>query len=79
MMNLKVRYFASMRDRMGRGEEAVSMDAKAVTVEDLWKKLTNGQTLPASTLIAVNMEYTDGKAQLKDGDEVAFFPPVTGG
>lgn len=79
MLNLKVRYFASMRDRMGRGEEAVSLDAKSVTVEDLWKKLSNGQTLPANILIAVNMEYTGGATALKDGDEVAFFPPVTGG
>lgn len=79
MMNLKVRYFASMRDRMGRGEEAVSLDAKSLTVEDLWKKLSNGQSLPANTLIAVNMEYTGSATQLKDGDEVAFFPPVTGG
>jgi len=79
MMNLKVRYFASMRDRMGRGEEAVSLDAKSLTVEDLWKKLSNGQSLPANTLIAVNMEYTGSATQLKDGDEVPFFPPVTGG
>jgi molybdopterin synthase sulfur carrier subunit len=35
--------------------------------------------MPTSTLIAINMEYTDAKAALKDGDEVAFFPPVTGG
>ncbi|MEJ2567238.1 MAG: MoaD/ThiS family protein, partial [Gammaproteobacteria bacterium] len=32
-----------------------------------------------NVLIAVNMEYTDGSRVLKNGDEVAFFPPVTGG
>jgi molybdopterin synthase sulfur carrier subunit len=79
MINLKVRYFASMRDRMGRGEEAVSFSPGQVTVEDLWKKVSGGESLPSNTLVAVNMEYTDGKAVLKDGDEIAFFPPVTGG
>ncbi|MEQ6342495.1 MAG: molybdopterin converting factor subunit 1 [Gammaproteobacteria bacterium] len=78
-MNIKIRYFASMRDRMGRAEETVSVDGDAVTVADLWKKVSSGQDLPGSTLIAVNMEYTDGAATVKNGDEVAFFPPVTGG
>ncbi len=78
-MNIKVRYFASMRDRMGRAEETVSVDGDTVTVADLWKKVSSGQDLPGSTLIAVNMEYTDGLATVRNGDEVAFFPPVTGG
>lgn len=78
-MNIKVRYFASMRDRMGRAEDTVSIDGDTITVADLWKKASGGQHLPASTLIAVNMEYTDGAHAVKNGDEVAFFPPVTGG
>lgn len=79
MINVKVRYFASMRDRMGRGEDSVALGSEKATVEDLWKKISAGQSMPTSTLIAINMEYTDAKAALKDGDEVAFFPPVTGG
>lgn len=78
-MNIKVRYFASMRDRMGRGDETVSLSGDSVSVDDLWKKVSNGQSMANNTLIAVNQEYTDSKAKLKDGDEVAFFPPVTGG
>jgi molybdopterin synthase sulfur carrier subunit len=35
--------------------------------------------MPSNVLVAVNMEYTDPSHTLKDGDEVAFFPPVTGG
>ncbi len=78
-MNITVRYFANMRDRMGRAQESVSVDGDAVTVQDLWNKVAPQQTLPGNVLIAVNMEYTDGSRVLKNGDEVAFFPPVTGG
>ena len=78
-MNVTVRYFANMRDRMGRAEETVSLDGDSVTVEDLWGKLSSQGTLPDNLLIAVNMEYTDSTRVLKNGDEVAFFPPVTGG
>jgi molybdopterin synthase sulfur carrier subunit len=78
-MKLTVKYFASMRDKMGRGEDAVTVDNEAATVEQVWKQVSNGQDMPANTLIAVNMEYTDAQAAVKDGDEIAFFPPVTGG
>lgn len=78
-MNITVRYFANMRDRMGRAEDSVSIDGASVTVADLWGKISPQQTLPGNVLIAVNMEYTDDSRVLKNGDEVAFFPPVTGG
>jgi molybdopterin synthase sulfur carrier subunit len=35
--------------------------------------------LPPNTLAAVNMEYAELTQSVRDGDEVAFFPPVTGG
>lgn len=78
-MNVKVRYFANMRDQMGRAEETVTIDGDSVTIEDLWGKVSSKQALPSNILIAVNMEYTDSSCVLKNGDEVAFFPPVTGG
>ncbi len=78
-MNITVRYFANMRDRMGRAEESVSLSGGAATVEELWAQVSPDASMPANILIAVNMEYTDASHQLKDGDEVAFFPPVTGG
>ncbi len=77
-MDLKVRYFASLRDRMGKGDEAVTIDKDKVTVSDLWNQVSS-EAMPDSILVAVNMEYTDGSHELKNGDEVAFFPPVTGG
>ncbi len=76
-MKVKVKYFASMRDRMGRGEEELELPPGA-TIADLWKAVSQ-EALPENTLVAVNMEYTDLNQALKDGDEVAFFPPVTGG
>lgn len=78
-MNIKVRYFASLRDKMGRAEDSIALSGKTATVAELWSKISGGQSLPDSTLIAINMEYTDAKATIKEGDEVAFFPPVTGG
>ncbi len=78
-MNITVRYFANMRDRMGRAEDSVSLEGETVTVEELWRRVSPQQALPANVLIAVNMEYTDASRALKNGDEVAFFPPVTGG
>jgi molybdopterin synthase sulfur carrier subunit len=78
-MDITVRYFANMRDQMGRAEETVSLEGDVVTVEDLWGKVSANRAIPGNVLIAVNMEYTDGSRVLKNGDEVAFFPPVTGG
>lgn len=77
-MKINVRYFANMRDRMGRAEESVIVDADTITVEELWKRVS-AQPMPSNVLIAVNMEYTDASHAVNNGDEVAFFPPVTGG
>lgn len=78
-MNITVRYFASMRDRMGKADEVVALDGDSATVSEVWGRIADGQSMPDSTLIAINMEYTDADAAVKDGDELAFFPPVTGG
>ncbi len=78
-MNITVRYFAGMRDRMGCSEANLTLDEGSVTVADVWAQASEGQPLPDSTLIAINMEYTDADASVCEGDEVAFFPPVTGG
>ena len=49
------------------------------SVTDVWNQTTNNMDLPENTLMAVNMEYVDASHAVKSGDEVAFFPPVTGG
>lgn len=77
-MSIKVRYFASLREKMGRVEENLAPEG-IHTVAEVWKAVNEGQPLPEDLLCAVNMEYADSAAPVRDGDEVAFFPPVTGG
>lgn len=77
-MDVKVRFFASLRDKVGRADDKVSFDQDEVTVADVWGQVTD-MPLSESILVAVNMEYTDAGHKVQAGDEVAFFPPVTGG
>lgn len=77
-MSIKVRYFASLREKMGRVEESLAAEGIR-TVADIWRAVDEGQPLPDNILCAVNMEYADPATPIRDGDEVAFFPPVTGG
>jgi molybdopterin synthase sulfur carrier subunit len=77
-MTIRVRYFASLREKMGRPEEVISLEGISA-VSDVWKAVNEGRPLPDHMLCAVNMEYVDAKSAVNDGDEVAFFPPVTGG
>jgi len=67
-----------MRERMGRAEDCVPAGV-ARTVADVWSCVSRGGQLPSNTLIAVNMEYSGMDRMVSEGDEVAFFPPVTGG
>jgi len=77
-MMLHIKYFASLRDRLGRAEDQLDTAAD-LTVAGVWAALWPDMPLPPNTLIAVNMEYSALTQIVQDGDEVAFFPPVTGG
>jgi sulfur-carrier protein len=77
-MPIQVKYFASLRERMGRSGDTVAA-SETLTVADVWSRAAKGAALPPNTLIAVNMEYSRLDDTVKEGDEVAFFPPVTGG
>ena len=77
-MAIRVKYFASLRERMGRGEERLDLPSP-MTVEEVWHRVGGGEPLAGSFLTAVNLEYVDPGHAVVDGDEVAFFPPVTGG
>jgi molybdopterin synthase sulfur carrier subunit len=77
-MTIHVRYFASLRESMGRaGDDIVA--AGIDTVADVWAAVAAGEAMPANLLMAINQEYVNSEAHVHDGDEVAFFPPVTGG
>ena len=83
-MSIKVLYFASLREQVGtQGEE---LDLSSTTVAGLrevlmarggaWRKaLAPGKALR----MAVNYEMAQPTTPVNPGDEVAFFPPVTGG
>jgi len=77
-MSINVKYFASLRERLGRAEDSIEA-AGVATVMDVWARAAGGVPLPENALAAVNMEYAKADSAVRDGDEVAFFPPVTGG
>lgn len=77
-MSIKVRYFASLGESLGRLEHDLSF-TQGMTVRDVWLLDTSGRPVPDNVLAAVNMEYARLDVNVQDGDEVAFFPPVTGG
>jgi MoaE-MoaD fusion protein len=74
-VRVTVRLFAGLRERAGRGK--LELDDVA-TVADVWPALGLGDE-PAGLLYAVNREYADAGHALRDGDEVALIPPVSGG
>jgi molybdopterin synthase sulfur carrier subunit len=83
-MNITVRYFASIREAMGTGSEA--LQTSATTVGALREALMARSPAAAAALapgkavrMALNQDLCQGDTPLKAGDEVAFFPPVTGG
>jgi molybdopterin synthase sulfur carrier subunit len=83
---LKLLYFAWVRQRVGMAEEEVQPPAGVTTVGDLldWLK-TRGPGYAAALAqagvvkVAVNQEFAGLSQPLAPGDEVALFPPVTGG
>ncbi len=75
---IKVRYFASLREEMGRDEDEIDASGVA-TIKDVWEQVSQRRELPSNLLMARNMDYSDMDCPVSDGDEVAFFPPVTGG
>jgi sulfur-carrier protein len=77
-MAIKIRYFASLRERLERSEDTLAFEP-GLTVAEVWCLVNNGQAVPANLLASVNMDYVDMASIVQDGDEVAFFPPVTGG
>ena len=83
-MKINVKYFASIRETLGQGSEAI--DTAAITVGALRDLLIARGGAHADSLArgkavraAINQVMCDDDAALTEGAEVAFFPPVTGG
>ncbi len=83
---MKLLYFAWLRTRIGKAEETLDPPAGVTTVGELieWLKArgpnyADALKNPKLVRVAVNREYVTLAHALKSGDEVALFPPVTGG
>jgi len=84
-MSIRLLYFASLRESLGRRDEALALPEGVSTVGALrahlaargeaWSRLAPGHNVRA----AVNQSMAGDDARVAAGDEVAFFPPVTGG
>ena len=81
---IRILYFASLRERLGASGE--TFEEAAASVGELQRQLGNRGGVweevfdsDETVLAAVNQEIATAEQPLSDGDEVGFFPPVTGG
>ena len=81
-MTVKVKLFAILRERAGAGEISKEIQ-DGYTIGQLWESLQKDYPKLAGPtfrlLYAVNQNYVTAEEVLKDGDEVAIIPPVSGG
>mgnify|MGYP001591295264 CR=1 FL=1 len=85
-MKVKVLYFAGLREQVGRSVEELDLPAGVSTLAGLrshlvarggaWQSALAG---PRLVRMAINQDMAQAGASIRSGDEVAFFPPVTGG
>ncbi|HAQ50954.1 MAG TPA: molybdopterin synthase sulfur carrier subunit [Gammaproteobacteria bacterium] len=75
-MTITVKFFASLQEQLNMSTTTVET---AETLEDVWQQATNHAERPSNTLVAKNLDYAHFSDPVASGDEVAFFPPVTGG
>jgi molybdopterin synthase sulfur carrier subunit len=85
-MTMQILYFAWLRERIGLSEERVEPPPGTASVADLVNWLRSRGAGYAAALddaarvrCAVNQNFATPDARVKDGDEIAFFPPITGG
>ncbi|MBU6442835.1 MAG: molybdopterin converting factor subunit 1 [Alphaproteobacteria bacterium] len=79
-------YFAWVRQKVGAGEERIALPAEVTTVAELaaFLRAKGGGYAEAFAddkrlRVAINQEHAGWDAPVTDADEIAFFPPVTGG
>ena len=82
---IQLRYFASLRESLGIGDEQIELPAGVHDLPGLTRWLLARDDTWASALannrlhIAINQEIVKPDTTVTDGDEIAWFPPVTGG
>ena len=83
---MKILYFSWIREKIGKNSEEIDKPKEIINVADLVNHLKNSSKHHSDALndmkivrIAVNQNFSDLKTKINDEDEVAFFPPVTGG
>lgn len=79
---VRILFFASLRDVVGKPELEMEIDSKT-SVRSLFQKLQeqfpNLSKYERFLLVAVNQVYATLDSEVSPGDEIAFFPPVSGG
>jgi sulfur-carrier protein len=85
-MKIQLRFFASVREKLGTSEEWVDLPDELKTVGDVrqWLVARGGSWAEAlaegrALRMAYNLQMTTAETLIVEGAEVAFFPPVTGG
>jgi molybdopterin synthase catalytic subunit len=80
-MIIRSLFFASYRDMAGADELALELPPGARVADLVGRLRSSGglSRMPESPVVAVNMDYAPLATELRDGDEVAFIPPVAGG
>jgi molybdopterin converting factor subunit 1 len=83
---ITVRYFASIREKMGKDQEQLAWSSALISVGAVLEHCRAMSDLHAEALhrrqpirTALNQTLASLEAKVQDGDEIAFFPPVTGG
>jgi molybdopterin synthase sulfur carrier subunit len=86
MASVKLRYFAWVRERIGKPEEDLDLPAEIETVEQLiaWlarrgEEYAYALANPKVIRAAIDHTHVRPEATIKDAREIAFFPPMTGG
>lgn len=76
-----VKYLASLIEKLDKSSETLVFAAtdSTLTVAAVWDILNPEVIMPANTICAINFQYATLESQVQAGDELAFFPPVTGG
>ncbi len=81
MMKVNVKCFSQVQYALGQTELLVELEnrSKASDLEKLIRIRAKGKLDDVSLRVAINQNYVNEDTELKDGDEVAFIPPVQGG